>query len=195
MSGSMSQSLKTGVISGIILKLESIYTLKERFHVRKIGLGLCSLVLLLPISNSYAEDVLDEKNIGMTLARDLATEAILACREKGFSVSAVVVDKHGNQRVALRDDFASQFTLQMAEEKANATIMSGLKSGEFRALREDIRPKLNHVEGILMMVGGVPIISGGRRIGAIGVSGAPGGEKDEACVLVALEKLEERLEF
>ena len=160
-----------------------------------VGVFLGSLALLLPVSNSYAEDVLDEKNIGMSLARDLATEAILACREKGFSVSAVVVDKHGNQRVALRDDFASKFTLQIAEEKANATIMSGLKSGEFRAKRGDIRPELNHVKGVLMMVGGVPIISGGSRIGAMGVSGAPGGEKDEACVLVALEKLEDRLSF
>ncbi|WP_019556323.1 GlcG/HbpS family heme-binding protein [Thiomicrorhabdus arctica] len=163
--------------------------------LQKIGLGLCSLVFLLPISNSHAEDVLDEKNIGMTLARDLATEAILACRDKGYSVSAVVVDKHGNQRVALRDDFASKFTLQIAEEKANATIMSGLKSGDFRSQRSDIRPELNHVKGILMLVGGVPIISGGRRIGAIGVSGAPGGEKDEACALMALEKLEDRLAF
>lgn len=142
-----------------------------------------------------AEDVLDEKNIGMELARDLASEAILACRENGYSVSAVVVDKHGNQRVALRDDFASKFTLQIAEEKANATIMSGLKSGDFRAQRGDIRPELNHVEGILIMVGGVPIVSGGSRIGALGVSGAPGGEKDEACALKALTKLEERLAF
>lgn len=142
-----------------------------------------------------AEDVLEEKNIGMELARDLASEAVLACRENGYSVSAVVVDKHGNQRVALRDDFASKFTLQIAEEKANATIMSGLKSGDFRAQRGDIRPELNHVEGILMMVGGVPIVSGGARIGAIGVSGAPGGEKDEACALKALSKLEERLGF
>ena len=163
--------------------------------LRKLGLGLCTLALLLPVSSSHAEDVLEEKNIGMTLARDLATEAILACREKGFSVSAVVVDKHGNQRVALRDDFASKFTLQIAEEKANATIMSGLKSGDFRAQRGDIRPELNHVKGVLMMVGGVPIISGGSRIGAIGVSGAPGGEKDEACALKALDKLEVRLEF
>ncbi len=163
--------------------------------ITKLGLGLLGLSLLLPLANSHAEDVLEEKNISMSLARDLATEAILACREKGFSVSAVVVDKHGNLRVALRDDFASKFTLQIAEEKANVTIMSGLKSGEFRALRGDIRPELNHVEGILMMVGGVPIISGGSRIGAIGVSGAPGGEKDEACVLIALEKLEDRLDF
>jgi len=155
-----------------------------------LSVGLASLLSLQPV---LAVDVLDEKNIGMALARDLATEAILACREKGFSVSAVVVDKHGNQRVAMRDDFASKFTLQIAEEKANATIMSGLKSGDFRSMRGDIRPELNHVDGVLMMVGAVPIISGGARIGAIGVSGAPGGEKDEACVMQALEKLEDRL--
>ncbi|BCN93495.1 hypothetical protein THMIRHAM_12800 [Thiomicrorhabdus immobilis] len=156
---------------------------------------ILGLSLLFPVTEIYAEDVLEEKNIGMELARDLASEAVMACRQQGFSVSAVVVDKHGNQRVALRDDFASKFTLQIAEEKANATIMSGLKSGDFRAKRGDIRPELNHVDGVLMMVGGVPIVSGGARIGAIGVSGAPGGEKDEACVLKALEKLEDRLVF
>ena len=160
-------------------------------------MNLVGLGLMVSLSSPVvlAEDVLEEKNIGMELARDLATESILACREQGFSVSAVVVDKHGNQRVALRDDFASRFTLQIAEEKANASVMSGLKSGDFRAKRGDIRPELNHVDGVLMMIGGVPIISGGARIGAIGVSGAPGGEKDEACVMKALEKFEERLAF
>ncbi len=153
------------------------------------------LTLLMTSGTVLAEDTLDEKNIGMELARDIATESILACREKGYSVSAVVVDRHGNQRVALRDDYASKFTLQIAEEKANATIMSGLKSGDFRAQRGDIRPELNHVDGILMMIGGLPIISGGVRIGAVGVSGAPGGERDEACAQQALNKLEDRLAF
>jgi len=154
-----------------------------------------SMSLTIGATAVQAEDVVEETNIGMELARDIATESIVACREKGFSVSAVVVDRHGNQRVALRDDYASKFTLQIAEEKANATIMSGLKSGDFRAKRGDIRPELNHVDGVLMMIGGVPIISGGIRIGAIGVSGAPGGEKDEACVIQALEKFEDRLAF
>ncbi|QCU90069.1 GlcG/HbpS family heme-binding protein [Thiomicrorhabdus sediminis] len=149
--------------------------------------------LLMAASAVQANDFYEEKNIGMELARDLASEAINACRDKGYSVSAVVVDKHGNQRVALRDDFASKFTLQIAEEKANATIMSGLKSGEFRKLRGDIRPELNHIDGLIIMVGAIPITSGGSRIGAIGVSGAPGGEKDEACAQIALDKLEDRL--
>lgn len=150
---------------------------------------------VLTLTSAHAEDVISEQNIGMELARDLASEAINACREKGYSVSAVVVDRHGNQRVALRDDFASRFTLQIAEEKANSTVMSGLKSGDFRKQRGDIRPELNHVNGVLIMVGAVPIVKAGIRIGAIGVSGAPGGEKDEACAMVALEKLEDRLLF
>ncbi|WP_029935416.1 GlcG/HbpS family heme-binding protein [Thiomicrospira pelophila] len=144
---------------------------------------------------AFAGDLVRESSIGMELARDLATEAVLACRENGYSVSAVVVDRHGNQRVALRDDVASKFTLQIAEEKANAALMSGINSGTFREQRADIRPEMNHVNGILMMVGGVPITVGGSRVGAIGVSGAPGGERDEACVMTALDKLADRIAF
>ncbi|MDM8547143.1 heme-binding protein [Candidatus Venteria ishoeyi] len=135
------------------------------------------------------------KNIGMELARDIASETVLACRKMGYQVSAVVVDRNGIQRAALRDDLAAQFTLQIAEEKANAVVMSGMNSGAFRKNREDIRMDLNHINGIIIMQGGVAITAAGSRLGAVGVSGAPGGEKDEACAIQALEKFEERLEF
>lgn len=150
---------------------------------------------LTPMLSLQATELVTEKNIGMELARDLATEAVKACRADGYSVSAVVVDRHGNLRAALRDDVASRFTLQIAEEKANAALMSGINSGTFREQRGDIRPEMNHVNGILMMVGGVPISVGGTRVGAIGVSGAPGGERDEACVMTALDELADRIAF
>ena len=140
---------------------------------------------------SSASDVITHRNIGMELARDLASEAVSACRKDGYHVSAVVVDRYGILRAALRDDIASRFTLQIAEEKANAVIMSGIPSGVFRDSRGDIRPELNHINGIIMMQGGLPIDAGGSRIGAIGVSGAPGGEKDEVCAAKALEALME----
>ena len=142
-----------------------------------------------------AADVVNVKGIGMDLARDIANEAVEACRKQGYHVTAVVVDRHGLLRVALRDDLAARFTLQIAEQKANAAVMSGIDSGAFRANRADIRPEMNHVEGILMMQGGVLINAGGYRIGAVGVSGAPGGEKDEVCAKQALKKYQERLEF
>lgn len=123
---------------------------------------------------SLADDVISHRNIGMELARDLASEAISACRNDGYHVSAVVVDRYGILRAALRDDVVSRFMLQIAEEKANAVVMAGVPSGEFRDRRGDIRPELNHINGIIIMQGGLPINAGGSRIGAIGVSGAPG---------------------
>lgn len=157
--------------------------------------GLQVLLAMLVSQVAGGSDVVMQKSIGMDLARDLANAAIVACREQGYHVSAVVVDRNGLLRAALRDDLASQYTLQIAQEKANAVILSGIASGTFRNNRGDIRPELNHIDGIIMMQGGLPIDAGGYRIGAIGVSGAPGGDKDEACVAIALEKLLERLEF
>ncbi|RMG32784.1 MAG: heme-binding protein [Gammaproteobacteria bacterium] len=151
--------------------------------------------LLLTTSATRAADLVSTRNIGMELARDLATEAVLACREAGYNVSAVVVDRFGLLRAALRDDLAARFTLEIAERKANMTVMAWLDSGDFRRAREDIRQELNHIQGLIVMEGGVKISSGGYNLGAIGVSGAPGGDKDAVCAHAALEKLAERIEF
>jgi uncharacterized protein GlcG (DUF336 family) len=143
----------------------------------------------------YASDSLTVRTIGMELARDIVSESIEACRKNGYQVSAVVVDRNGLIQAALRDDLASRFTLQIAEEKANSVILSGINSGEFRKSRGDIRPELNHMDGLIIMQGALPIEIAGSRIGAIGISGAPGGEKDELCAQQALDKLIDRLEF
>ncbi|MDB4575686.1 heme-binding protein [bacterium] len=143
----------------------------------------------------YAGDSLSVRTIGVELAKDIAFESVKACRKQGFQVSAVVVDRNGLVQAALRDDLASRFTLQIAEEKANSVILSGINSGEFRKAREDIRPELNHMKGIIIMQGALPIEVAGSRIGAIGVSGAPGGHLDERCAQQALDALVERLEF
>jgi uncharacterized protein GlcG (DUF336 family) len=142
-----------------------------------------------------AGDVLSVKTVGMELARDIATAAVEECRNMGYQVSAVVVDREGNMRVALRDDLAPRFTLEIAERKANTVVMSGINSGEFVKARTDIKQELNHVEGLIMMQGGVMIESGGAKLGAVGVSGAPGGDKDETCALKALKLLDERIQF
>jgi len=156
------------------------------------------LILALAASvstSSGANDTFSIKNIGLDLARDLATEAVNACRKKGYQVSAVVVDRNGLLRVALRDDLAPRFTLQISEEKANLAVMAGTSSADFRTRRGDIRAEMNHLDGIIVMEGALEIIAGGARLGAIGVSGAPGGDIDQACAQQALDKYAERLEF
>ena len=158
-------------------------------------INTCLLAIIYGSNTLYAADSLTVKTIGLELARDIANESVLACRKKGYQVSVVVVDRNGLLQVALRDDLASRFTLQIAEEKANTVILSGGKSGDLRESRGDIRPELNHMAGIIIMRGGLPIEMAGSRVGAVGVSGAPGGDKDEWCAQQALEKLSERIEF
>ena len=142
-----------------------------------------------------ADDVITVKQMSLELARDIAQGAIKACRGQGYSVSAVVVDRSGNVQVVMRDAGASRFTVQIAQDKANAVILSGVPSSVFRHNREDIRQEMNHVDGVLVLEGGVPIMAGGYRVGALGVSGAPGGDKDERCANQALEQYRERLDF
>lgn len=154
-----------------------------------------ALALLIMNSVAQAKDVVTDKSIGMELARDIVNEAVLACRKDGYAVSAVVADRHGLMRAALRDDAAARFTLEIAERKANMTVMAWTDSGAFRKARGDIQQELNHIEGLIVMEGGIKIVASGYNIGAVGVSGAPGGDKDAACAKKALEKLNERIEF
>lgn len=149
-------------------------------------------VFSLPV---FAADVVNDKSIGMELARDIASETVEVCRKQGYHISAVVVDRHGLLRAALRDDLASRFTLEIAERKANMTVMAWSDSGSFKKAREDIRQELNHIDGLIVMEGGIRIVSGGYNLGAVGVSGAPGGDKDAACAKKALQNLEERIQF
>jgi uncharacterized protein GlcG (DUF336 family) len=149
------------------------------------------LFLFLPLSG-YAADIVPVKQISLELAQTIAMKSVEACRKDGYNVSAVVLDRAGNIQVALRDTLAAPHTLEIAERKAG---MSGIASSEFRKARGDIRPELNHMRGLIVMEGALPIRTAGSLIGAVGVSGAPGGDKDEACAAEALKAVEERLEF
>ena len=131
----------------------------------------------------------------MELAVDIARAAVKSCRDAGYQASAVVVDRVGIVQVLMRDTLANRFTLRAAEYKANAVILSGVDSSTFRANRQDIRPEINEIDGVLMMEGGVAIVAAGSIVGAVGVSGAPGGDKDEMCARAGVESVQERLDF
>ena len=180
-------------LASIFLKQESDHTVCK--YSRKIIPILAIFTILACSFTAQAADVLDVKVIGSDLARDIADRSVKECTDQGYAVSAVVVDRNGDIMAALRGDVASRFTLDIAAGKARAVILSGVNSTEFRESRADIRPELNHLEGVLVMGGGLIIESGGSRIGAVGVSGAPGADLDAACAEAALDAVFERLEF
>ncbi len=142
-----------------------------------------------------ASDIIMVRRMTMELAVDIARAAVKSCRDAGYQASAVVVDRVGIVQVLMRDTLANRFTLRAAEYKANAVILSGVDSSTFRANRQDIRPEINEIDGVLMMEGGVAIVAAGSIVGAVGVSGAPGGDKDELCARAGVESVQERLDF
>ena len=142
-----------------------------------------------------AADVVKIERMSLDLASEIAKRSVEACRAQGYWVSAVVVDRSANVQVVLRDTYAARFTMTIAEQKANAVIMAGTDSGTFVANRADIRNELNNIDGLIMMEGGLAVKSGDTLLGAVGVSGAPGGHLDAACAAKALKSLEERLVF
>jgi len=142
-----------------------------------------------------ADDIVSVRLLSMELAREVATAAVEACRAHGYQVAAVVVDRSAIPQAVLRDVLAPRFTLQLAEEKANAVVLSGVSTARLARNRSDILAELNEVDGILVLRGGVPIRGAGSLLGAVGVSGAPGGDKDEVCALKGVEAIQEALDF
>lgn len=133
----------------------------------------------------------------LDLARQAASAAISACAEKGYQVSAAVVNRDGVIKALLRGDGAGPHTLDSSSHKAytSATL------GESTRMLVDIVRKNPGAAGIrdmneriLILAGGLPIEVDGEIIGGIGVGGAPGGDKDEACASAGLGAIEARLE-
>ncbi len=142
-----------------------------------------------------ATDLVGTRMMSLELATEIAQGAIDACREMGYQVSVVVVDRAAQPQVVMRDVYSTRFTVQLATEKANSVILGGVSSAELRRNRGSIVPELNEVDGILVLAGALPIRAAGQLVGAVGVSGAPGGDKDEICAAKGIEKVAERLEF
>lgn len=161
--------------------------------MRRILAGILLAVIAMPAVR--AADVVNVKLMTLELAVDIAQSAIDACRKDGYQVSVVVVDRSGRTQVLMRDVFANQYLTQLAQGKANAVVLSNTSSSALRKNRADIADELNLLDDLLVLDGGLPVTVAGSMIGAVGVSGAPGGDLDEACAQRGIDSVQERLDF
>jgi len=76
--------------------------------------------------------------------------------------------------------------------KATSAIVTGKDSGPPAGLPPNAQPP-QAPPGMTYFTGGLVIKAGNQVIGAVGVSGAPGGDKDAVCGAAALAKLADRL--
>jgi uncharacterized protein GlcG (DUF336 family) len=157
---------------------------------------LNSMIMAAAVTTALSgADVVKIERMDLGLAAEIAKRSVAACRAQGYWVSAVVVDRSANVQVVMRDTYAARFTMKIAEQKANTAIMAGTDTAAFIANRSDIRNEIDNIDGLIMMEGGLLVKSGDTVLGAVGVSGAPGGKRDAACAAEALHSLKERLAF
>ncbi len=126
-----------------------------------------------------------------------AQAALAKCRSQGYQVAVTVVDRAGLAQVLLRDRFAGPHTPTLSADKAWSALTFRTNTSELEKLTRPGQP-MSGLRGVRRMTaigGGVMIEAGGSLLGAIGVSGAPGGDVDETCALAGLKAIAEDLEF
>lgn len=143
--------------------------------------------------SSFAQGAPAQKVVTLELAQSLAQEAMTSCRANGYKVTVLVVDALNMPKALLRDDGATASTTEVAKMKATATMLYNRPSGPAQPLPPGTAAPPATIAGTINAQGGVPIKAGDMTIGAIAVSGAPGGDKDAACATAALAKFAEKL--
>ncbi len=126
-----------------------------------------------------------------------AQAALKKCRDGGFQVTVAVVDRMGVAQVLLRDRFAGPHTVDMARAKAFTAVSFRTDTTALAEATQAGRPQsgIRHRPEVAAVGGGLMIEAGGGLLGAIGVSGAPGGKEDDACAAAGIAAIRDDIEF
>ena len=126
-----------------------------------------------------------------------AQAALKKCRDSGYQVAVAVVDRMGVVQVLLRDRFAGPHTPDTASGKAYTAVSFRTNTTELAEATQAGRPQsgVRHRPGVVAVGGGMMIQAGGSLLGAIGVSGAPGGREDDGCAAAGIEAIREDIEL
>ena len=154
--------------------------------------ALIAAVVLMP-NPITAQGVVMQKNLSLGMAKAIAEGAIAACKAKGFTTSAAVVDRAGQVMVILRDEQATAQTVEMARRKAYTALMFRTSTLEFQKRTTDPAfAAQRDVADILALGGGVPIAVGTEIVGGVGSSGSSQ-DMDDACARAGLAKVADLL--
>ena len=158
--------------------------------MRRVRLAVLASLSVLAVSPALAQAPQVEKNVSMAMALAIIQGTLEQCTKDGYKVSVVIVDKAGNVAASVRGDGTNPHTMEFGRLKAYTSRTRGQTSLEFMKVTSDPNNAyLKQIPNTVAVGGGVPIKVGNEVIGAVGVSGAPGGEKDEVCANAGIAKV------
>jgi uncharacterized protein GlcG (DUF336 family) len=138
--------------------------------------------------------LLTQKAIPAAMAITIAQTAIDTCKSNGYAVSVAVVGRAGELILQVRGDGTGPHTVENSFRKAyTARTFRSPSAGLAKRLKDDPLLPLIHLTNVVAAAGALPITVGDDIIGAVGVSGAPGGDKDEVCAKAGIDKIADQL--
>ena len=150
----------------------------------------CSFTFASPAS----AQLLEHKDLTSAIAIAIVQTTIETCKANGYAVSATVVGRNGEIIAQVRGDNTGPHTIENSFRKAYTARTLRIPSGTLvERVKADPTLGLVHLTNVIANQGALPIKVGDEVIGAAGASGAPGGEKDEACDKAALDKVADQL--
>jgi len=160
--------------------------------VRLLALLLFALQPAVAAEATYTVKVLTPET-----ALKAAQAALARCRASGYQVTVAVTDRMGVVQVLLRDRFAGPHTVDMASAKAYTAVSFRTNTTELAESTQPGKPSsgIRTRPGVAAVGGGLMIEAGGTLLGAIGVSGAPGGKEDDACAAAGISAVRDDLEL
>ncbi len=158
---------------------------------------LKGFLLLAAATTAHAQDAtFSVRLLTPDTALKAAQAALARCRANGFQVAVAVVDRMGVPQVMLRDRFAGPHTPDTAVGKAWTAVSFRTNTTEFAtATASGPQAAIRNRPGVVAVGGGLMIEGGGAMLGAIGVSGAPGGKEDDVCAAAGIAAIKDALEL
>jgi uncharacterized protein GlcG (DUF336 family) len=160
-------------------------------------LAVAMLALSASAATAGDDAVVTYKSLSPEVALAAAQAALKQCRDDGFQVAVAVVDRFGQAQVMLRDRYAGLPAADAATRKAYTALSFRKPTSDLaKSIRSgQMDPGLAQLPHVAMLAGGLVIEAGGTLLGGIGVSGAPGGDKDETCAKAGLDAIRDRIDF
>jgi uncharacterized protein GlcG (DUF336 family) len=152
---------------------------------------------LMPAAAHAQQGLFETRSMTPETALSAARAALEHCRKAGYQVGVAVVDRSGVPQVMLRDRFAGAHTVTVATDKAWTAASFRIPTSALARETQAGAP-MSGLRGhprVLAIGGGLPIEARGSVVGAIGVSGAPGGEADDACAAAGIKAIADAIEF
>lgn len=140
-----------------------------------IGISCCAIAQTAP-APAYGTPV------GVDMAKKVAAAAVAEARKNSFTMAIAVVDTAGNLVYFEKMDGTQTGSVNVSIEKARSAVLFKRPTKAFQDIvaQGGVGLRMLGLPGAVPVEGGIPLIEGGKIIGAVGASGGSS-DQDGQC--------------